>query len=222
MKGYIQIAHRATGKTERAIYEFMKDPKDTLLVAPKYSLVGDIVHKITNRYKLSEGELFIIRKNVCAYSDEVLRGREFKKVIFDELFLFTKPLKPSILVWSELIDIAGAMEKEVYIFSTHHNSDWRKNKDGKKFVKRLVRKNGFKKLPNLRTTNPNIVRTMEIDKFGRKFDELTEKAKKIGYKLVPIDQPVPRDQKIQNTIRRARQLTFDFDPNSPKQQSLFD
>lgn len=106
MKKYLHISNRQSGKTSKAVYEFLKDPDDTLFISHNYNSARFLFKRLNLDSKY--------RKNfLCEESMTKTKSHEYKKVIMDEYFFFDlkfRKILPSIIYPLGI--------EEVYAFST--------------------------------------------------------------------------------------------------------
>jgi len=115
------ISNRASGKSQMAMYEFLKNPDETLFITHNRNMLRDIPH-LFDYYKdrfVSQSEMFI--------------GKNYKRVVMDEYLMFDRKNR------ERLYDALPAMVQEVFIFSTpqkiYKRSDYA-------FIK-FIKKNGI-------------------------------------------------------------------------------
>jgi hypothetical protein len=88
MNKYFFIEPRQTGKTTRAVYEFLKEPETTLFVTYNMGGVKHIRELLGKQYQ------YRFEQNICTSEQfiqgEFLRGKRFTKVILDEYLFFNK------------------------------------------------------------------------------------------------------------------------------------
>jgi len=106
MDKYFFIEPRNTGKTTMAMYEFRKNPNETLYVYHNQMSAEDV------------SQLLGVRNNVCTQerfiSRDAFRGKKITRVIFDE-FLFFSKIKAVYETYNEYLNDA-----ELLIYSTPH------------------------------------------------------------------------------------------------------
>jgi len=100
MNKYFFISNRQSGKTNKALYEFSKNPENSVFIT--HSQRENI------RY-----ELFKKHKNKIFTQDSNFRGIRVDKIIVDEYMLFSE--KQKIRLYHELQQIGAS---EIYIFTT--------------------------------------------------------------------------------------------------------
>ena len=81
MVKYFFISNRQSGKTTKAIYEFLKDPENTIFICPN----GECRKEVVKMTKLPTSKCLNI---ISASDDNAGRGKRYKRAIYDEyLFL---------------------------------------------------------------------------------------------------------------------------------------
>lgn len=127
MRKVFLMQSRQSGKTTKAMYEFSKDPNNTIFVAPNYSTVEYIRNKVGGNIKnLTTSEQFINK----------IIGRKPKNIILDEYMLFKNrdEIYEQILV---------TRPENVYIYST---SDKLYDRELFNFVKQNKHKTSYQDL----------------------------------------------------------------------------
>jgi hypothetical protein len=107
MKKYFFISNRQSGKTHLAIYEFMKDPDNSLLIVYDNKQIKNILDKKVIPDKFLD-RIFHYEN----FSSKIM-GRSFKIVIFDDYLLTNTEFRSEID-----INIHAANVEKIYCFST--------------------------------------------------------------------------------------------------------
>lgn len=117
MKVYFKIDGANTGKSSLAVYEFLKDPENSLL----YTNERLVMYKRLKEYSGFKEAYSNIFKNVVAYSPDAGCLRSKKRIIFDSFFNF-KNYKE---LWAASMP-SVYKDGEVYVFSSFNNllEDW--------------------------------------------------------------------------------------------------
>lgn len=108
MKKYFYIQNRQSGKTTMGVYEYLKNPKDSIFIVKN----NHIASYISEKYDFSFDE----RKNIVSIPmlEKFICSKSFNKVIIDEYLFFTlKERKMIYKIFPNLED-----DSEIYIFST--------------------------------------------------------------------------------------------------------
>lgn len=106
MKKFFFISNRQSGKTTKAVYEFMKNPEETILICPNSQSKKDIVKKIGS---VSNANNIL----GSAPSENFFRGKKAKRIIYDEYL----SLDYETRLYFERITLPLGIE-EIYCFST--------------------------------------------------------------------------------------------------------
>lgn len=106
MKKFFFISNRQSGKTTKAVYEFMKNPEETILVCANSQSKDELLKKLG---------LVSHADNILgsAPSESFFRGKKAKKIIYDE-YLF---LDYETRLYFEKMTLPFGIE-EIYCFST--------------------------------------------------------------------------------------------------------
>ncbi len=117
MKVYFKIDGANTGKSSLAVYEFLKDPENSLL----YTNERLVMYKRLKEYSGFKEAYSNIFKNVVAYSPSAGCSRSKNRIIFDSFFNF-KNYKE---LWAASMP-SVYKDGEVYVFSSLNNlsEDW--------------------------------------------------------------------------------------------------
>mgnify|MGYP006965303323 CR=1 FL=1 len=102
MKKYITILPRQSGKTKMGIYEFLKDPDNTIYIVYNNQAKDFIIERIG-----------FLSKNIITHNNikNKLRSKRIKKLIFDEYMFFDNK--------EEIYNIVNTLNiEELYIFSS--------------------------------------------------------------------------------------------------------
>jgi len=106
MKKYFFISNRQSGKTHLAVYEFLKDPNNSLIIVPNFHQLKEIIDLDV------VPDIFLYRIISCQ-SKNVFRGLKAKKIIFDD-YLMIDVVKRSELY----IEYSSLNPEEIFCFST--------------------------------------------------------------------------------------------------------
>jgi hypothetical protein len=129
---------RQSGKSHLAVYEFMKDPMNSVLIVANTHAFSEVVKHITDHYKLDNLDLDKIRRRIKGVTD-VNKWIVSNKttVIFDEMLFFPN--------YETLLDECAGMFRNYYIFSSLHMKGDNRRDAQKKFIKKL-RKLGWNRI----------------------------------------------------------------------------
>jgi hypothetical protein len=103
MNKYFFLQPRRSGKTTMALYEFSKDPENTIFVSPNTESVEYLKHKVNKEYVNN----FISSSRFINF----IRGRSVKNLILDEYLIF----KNNKEIYKNITLI---QPENIYIFST--------------------------------------------------------------------------------------------------------
>jgi hypothetical protein len=104
MNKYFLMQPRQTGKTTKAIYEFLKHTEESLFVVPKLEMIKPIYDIIGQKFNN------IISENMF---ETFIRGKRYKTLILDEYMFFSNSNKRNIYNQHYYLKI-----ENLYIFST--------------------------------------------------------------------------------------------------------
>ena len=104
MNKYFLMQPRQTGKTTKAIYEFLKHPEESLFVVPKLEMIKPIYDIIGQKFNN------IISENMF---ETFIRGKRYKTLILDEYMFFSNSNKRNIYNQYHYLK-----PDNLYIFST--------------------------------------------------------------------------------------------------------
>lgn len=104
MKKEIMITPRRSGKSRLAVYEFIKDPKNSCIITFNEMAKSDLLSKYS--------ELSPYKEKILTQNSK-LQGKSFDICIIDEYFLFKKDKIKSLYDCIRLNEV-----KELYIFAT--------------------------------------------------------------------------------------------------------
>lgn len=108
MRKIFLINPRQSGKTDKAIYEFLKDPDNTIFVCHNPNLKDFLCKRINASPKLRKNFISAAQPNRFAYA---MKGKQPKNIILDEYMFFENK--------REIYDHIMMLRPEnVYIFST--------------------------------------------------------------------------------------------------------
>jgi len=101
---YLYIQPRQIGKTTLAIYEYLKNPKESLLIFCNNDMVNNVKKKLVlNGHNDTNN---IITQNQIITK---IRGKRYKNLILDEYFFFTKKNKREIYENLYLMDLENVI-----------------------------------------------------------------------------------------------------------------
>ena len=97
MNKYFFISNRQSGKTHLAIYEFLKNPEESILVVQNYKQIKDIIDKdlIPDNF---------IEKIISVGSGNSLRGLKAKRIIFDDYLQIDTIKRSELYIDTSIID----------------------------------------------------------------------------------------------------------------------
>ena len=127
MKKYFYIQPRESGKTHKAIYEFLKEPEETLLVFPTERLAQE------NREDYGYDNIIGVNKLGNKISGGVLS--KIKRIILDDYMLYEVKVK----IYEFINKFCSRFLEEIYIFTTF---DKRYNRDLFNIIKK-IKKDGY-------------------------------------------------------------------------------
>jgi hypothetical protein len=106
MNKYFFISNRQSGKTHLAIYEFLKNPEESILVVQNYKQIKHIIDKdlIPDNF---------IEKIISVGSENNLRGFKAKRIIFDDYLQIDTIKRSELYIDTSIID-----PEELFCFST--------------------------------------------------------------------------------------------------------
>lgn len=133
---------RQSGKTNFALYEFMKDPSESLLIVHSMNTAKDLQREIRKHFKYDDITLERVFRNIKSAStpDDIYRGVRPRTVVIDEMLLFSN--------YKELFDMTMKQPdvENIFVYSTLAcRGDYRR-KEQKKFIRKKLKKNGFTKI----------------------------------------------------------------------------
>lgn len=106
MKKYFFISNRQSGKTTKAVYEFLKDPKNTLFICHNNESREEVVKAVG----LPPSECHNI---ISASNQDNTRGRRFKRAIYDDYLSIDYETRYALQYWSVPLGV-----EEILCFST--------------------------------------------------------------------------------------------------------
>jgi hypothetical protein len=129
MKKYFLVNNRHSGKTNMALYEFLKSPDDSLFITFNSASTRDNLEKLKlSPYKYRNSFL-----SAEAISQGALCSHRYKRLILDEYFHFNLDFRKNLPGWTYPLGI-----EEIYCFGTPKNLY---NKQLFEFVKNLKENN---------------------------------------------------------------------------------
>lgn len=121
---------RQSGKSSYAMYEFMKNPEENLLIVDKKATALHMVSLIEKRFKVKGEKLELIRDRIRPALASSLHDEVGDTVIFDELLFCNE--------YEELLGEAAGRFENYIVYTTLYSKFHPGRREQKQFIKKLV------------------------------------------------------------------------------------
>lgn len=176
MNRVIYLGERQSHKTSMAIYRFMENPEDSLLITHNQSMVKSIKDLIQKNFDFTTD-------NVVSAQGQAIIGRAFKNIIFDEFFFWNESVAKS--VFASMLPVLTLEDSSLLIYSSLSNK-FEENIRQKLTLQQM--KNSGWKLINMFggiPTPKEEIRSWLFDTPESKINEIAEESYKTGWRKHP-------------------------------------